>query len=1329
MSSFSIYNDKNFNSLITNSIGGGSASFSGLTADNANINKFLTLGHHQTVQLTSNPAGTGALVYDITANQFKGYHGTGWKTITSGATISATNKQVLFYDNEEITGSDDLIWEKDNNNNNILSLGTNSHLSFKSGRINKPPLASEGAVVYHNGDLHCLKGGVWTSLTQIGSGANAGAPANSIQFNNGVNQFGGHHSFTWDSSLKEQRLLGEPDYTSLTNSIVTANKNNIMIGSRLMTQATSNKTKGIVNMWPLGAKVTEKQIYRFHGHDFDFYSSLNPISDSMLYTGGQNANPQGKVQPPATMDLGMTSRVPFTTSNGSQGCGWIDLQWQEGGEDDPYVNDPYSDSGKYSQWDGQLLWKSGIPGIYIEERRWDRIFGRSNYTGTISLRSTYAPNINPNGQPVKGIDFYDIELAKLDNITEQTDLRLGSKMSFGMARLNVPRNTQGIGDLLVITTEKIKSLPGNGVDFSTPGMYGGASMYFRNIGPNAQPGKTGSIISNNYTALIDGVKGEFKALGSFQAGSSSAGATNTMTLNPDNLIATWKGPGLGLPVVSVGTFGVGVSGGIGFGQISLKGNNEVESLSMKGINASTGPAPFKSIDMSTGLAYFDNSFATNQGVNFDNVGVMSISQSLTNGQNNTNVLQISSAIDIGDPASYTGVNQNVLALKNSTGVGGVAVNLLTVDTGGFSEGIAHIRAAVRGVPSSTVAHTLVADMQSVGGSAATYGGSVLSLESDGLNGNTGTYFYNDPIAPLSGYSFLQARNTSVIGGKKLILDSDGSIKCSVSLTVSQNTASGSLPGDGGISINFVPIVGNNTGNGTTGGSLVTTTFSLPQGGANSPLQLQASGPTSTNSTRFAVLNPVRVIPNRTYGTPVYSPTTSFQICDLNTSGNPTNNENLMFWTKNTDISNGECLLMSSRPAGSKSAAQLKPIWTLQSGGIIAGNITGYCFRYYPEGNSFDAVNPITGVRLILSDDNPVTNANGGIVRVGKGKSRPKSTFTVGGGGWLESDVIDTRWTFTEVIDYGSTNSATGGNLIIGAGLTDCVQLSVDKGGNGNGYVNLGKTGCIISKKAANPAGGSTGPTNICNRNHNGYIGCPGVFPIDGTGIRGYSVLATTFSSVAKMYTAKNLAQKPSEQGYVCCSAVEAPQGVIIMRGRVQLTGKEARINLDTSSVAPGTLVVPHTNPNTAFPVGTVNAMYQNFTVSVSNAGILPGGPGTYPQLDFDVKGLSAGGGQVAGIIKISPISPSLNEVILNIRNFGPTNDIFVDWVVYCERKDIGYKKAGQTTSTSGFVTSYTNPISGTYDTWGTPAYTPGTGAPTNGVDLNTIYGEDNYIFE
>ena len=167
-----------------------------------------------------------------------------------------------------------------------------------------------------------------------------------------------------------------------------------------------------------------------------------------------------------------------------------------------------------------------------------------------------------------------------------------------------------------------------------------------------------------------------------------------------------------------------------------------------------------------------------------------------------------------------------------------------------------------------------------------------------------------------------------------------------------------------------------------------------------------------------------------------------------------------------------------------------------------------------------------------------------------------------------------------------------------------------------------------------------------------------------------------------------------------------------MRGRVRWAANEAAIDLDSAQVAPGELVVPHTNPNLPFPLGTVNKMYQNFTVSVSNAGVLAG---VYPDLDFDP---SVPPGHVLGIVKIDPVA---NQVSLNIRNTGPTPDIFVDWVVYCERKDAGY-------TNSDYVSTYNNPISGAYETWGTPAYTPGSGAPQTGVNLDLLYGANNYEF-
>ena len=56
MSSFSIYNDENFNNLSSNNVSSNSGNFSGLRAANGNIN-LLTLGQYQTAQLTPNFAG------------------------------------------------------------------------------------------------------------------------------------------------------------------------------------------------------------------------------------------------------------------------------------------------------------------------------------------------------------------------------------------------------------------------------------------------------------------------------------------------------------------------------------------------------------------------------------------------------------------------------------------------------------------------------------------------------------------------------------------------------------------------------------------------------------------------------------------------------------------------------------------------------------------------------------------------------------------------------------------------------------------------------------------------------------------------------------------------------------------------------------------------------------------------------------------------------------------------------------------------------------------------------------------------------------------------
>jgi hypothetical protein len=387
-----------------------------------------------------------------------------------------------------------------------------------------------------------------------------------------------------------------------------------------------------------------------------------------------------------------------------------------------------------------------------------------------------------------------------------------------------------------------------------------------------------------------------------------------------------------------------------------------------------------------------------------------------------------------------------------------------------------------------------------------------------------------------------------------------------------------------------------------------------------------------------------------------------------------------------------------------------------------GLTPGYIGGGSPGGDPYYYPNP--GVNLVLNGVSGPSGKFGGKTYI-NGEIM-NSNYTAASGFPLKinthaSDLILAPDNGGSVVIEPARTSVFSGNIIInpvssnpGTQSAGAVQMFLGGDPLGSGAPG-GGLGYIRCEKASAPAGGATGPTNICNANHNGYIGTLALLPGDGSGLRGYSCIVTSFTSAAKLYIAKNQSQSIGEQGYTCCSSVEAPQGVIIMRGRVRLAANEAAIDLDSAQVPLGELVVPHTNPNLPFPLGTVNAMYQNFTVSVSNAGILPGG-GTYPNLDFDP---SVPPGHVLGIVKIDPVA---NQVSLNIRNTGPTPDIFVDWVVYCERKDAGY-------TNSDYVSTYNNPISGAYETWGTPAYNPAAPpAPPTGVNLDLLYGTNNYEF-
>ena len=1063
--------------------------------------------------------------------------------------------------------------------------------------------------------------------------------------------------------LKELKLLSEPDYTQLSGSIVNEPSFNIMSGVHLMTQVVSNKSKGITSMWPFGTPVN-KQIYNFHGHDFDLYSSFNPLEDSILYTKKQNENPLGKTQPPATMDLGMSSRLPTSSSNGSNQYGWNALPWvQVGGDDNPYVDDIYAKT-TYTNWKGQQLIKSAVPGIYIEERRWDRIIGRSNFTGSVSIRSTFSPNLDPDNKPVSGVDFYDLELAQLENTTNNTDWRAASKMNFGMARLDVLRSNMVLPDLLTISTEQTLDLGTTGVNFDTPGIYGSASLYFKNYdGANG----TNPSLPSVYTALIDGTKGTIKCIGNVSVGNSTAGSTNIMTTTDTNISALWKGTS---SVVDVGSFGVGTNGSVGYGQLSLKGDNGVESLLLKGINSVSGPAPFKSIDMTTGLAYFTGlNYGASNGPNGDHVGVMNISNSSPGGKE-SDVLQLNSVFELTtySPPTTASYGTNLLNCKNSTTTL-TDKSLFKVDVAG------KVNQQTNQNIDGVVFQNSIDDLPG----PTSFTNSVLVSRSQS-RAALPPYHYDAVVG--GGFSFLKCTLPNVAGGvaqTRCQIDGDGSIKNMTSITVSDGQSAWP-PNGNSRNITLLP-------GGTD--SLITTRYSTHSAGSG--LSFQAEGPVSST---FTYKNMINILPN--------AGTTTIGLKFKSATSPATNAENFLWWSGNSDVSSSESLWMRVKP---KTTGANRPIFEMQGGGTLGTNVSGgpntpYFLRYYPE--TIDS-NGVPGKPpIIIGDDRNV------IIQMGGGKNT-RTTFPLGEPtgqtastqGKLSVNVIDCNYIDASVISGGTNTSA----LLIGLANTKEVNIYLGGSTNGSGSLNLGKSGCITSELAPSPSGGSTGPTNICNKNHSGYIGTLGLLPSNGTGLRGFSCIASSFAAASKLYIATNNA--PTADGnYLCCSSVESTQGVVIMRGQVQLSGHSAIVDIDLATSTPkGLLIIPHTNPAQPLPVGTFQKMYQNPTVMVTNAGIV-----SQPvpiKLATDTAFTA-----VQGIISEFGVS---NTILTISANPAGAADIVVNYTISCERADLGYTNP----VVNPFVQAYKNPHTNSTVTWGSN-FTP--------AQMDELYGTGEYEF-
>ena len=103
-----------------------------------------------------------------------------------------------------------------------------------------------------------------------------------------------------------------------------------------------------------------------------------------------------------------------------------------------------------------------------------------------------------------------------------------------------------------------------------------------------------------------------------------------------------------------------------------------------------------------------------------------------------------------------------------------------------------------------------------------------------------------------------------------------------------------------------------------------------------------------------------------------------------------------------------------------------------------------------------------------------------------------------------------------------------------------------------------------------------------------------------TGLRGSSVYTNILGiSGTKMYIARNLSTA-ADNTAVIGSCVEGPQGVVMLRGQIELNGFSAEIDLDTCRTGGPNeiLIIPHNNPDLGLPFqgwppGTFAAMFQN----------------------------------------------------------------------------------------------------------------------------------------
>lgn len=398
--------------------------------------------------------------------------------------------------------------------------------------------------------------------------------------------------------------------------------------------------------------------------------------------------------------------------------------------------------------------------------------------------------------------------------------------------------------------------------------------------------------------------------------------------------------------------------------------------------------------------------------------------------------------------------------------------------------------------------------------------------------------------------------------------------------------------------------------------------------------------------------------------------------------------------------------------------------------IGAGTKPGYILRYDPNGNAsqFSTMDE-EDAYLIIGDDRVENDGGRHVVRIGGGTRRFPSTgegvnFNPSSNDYITGTVLDVQTILGDNIlcrhiAAGNANSVLtiGKSGIAQDPYSNTKRVEIDLGHTSDqSFVFLGDNGYISCTQVQTGQPGSTGPTNICNAKHNGYIGTYNFGSIIGTGLRGNTVnanlvLGGAFAATAKLYRARlstfgSLARVP---GYddertwnYTPSTLESPQGLIVLRGQIQIAAGTTVVKLDLDTVTladpSSDVVVPHTFPDSRNE-GLFDAMFKNPTVFVTNAGIRT--LATTDTYDYSSDWTPVFASIIKGIPGANPQFPNMVNTTLKVElQTSSTQAVCVNYVIYAERNDKGYNIFGTQANPNAappnqahkFVQEYANPL-------------------------------------